>query len=169
MIFTGTDQIFFVLLNEEYVRVAFIEDHTWSEDTAFLSGVTRLSGGWDVGIPLSQSFSVAVRMVQTRDIIESDILVRTSLDQLRVAKRDRTLLNFKIESLPQGHIRTFKGYISSITEGSPSGRFVRINLTIRGEGQPAEILFEPPQDNGVSPWTFGTTDTYGSTHTIWND
>lgn len=166
--FLGSDQILYVNTPEGFVRVAFVEEHTLAESTSFLSGVTRLTNGWGVNVPLSQSFTVSVRAVLTTNIFENDTLVKTNIEFLRAAKRNRELVDLRIETISQNHRHSLRGYISDLSETSPSGGFVRFTLNMIGEGEPVETYGIAAPDMSL-PWTFDTTDYFGSAHTIFND
>ena len=127
----------------EFVPIALVENFTFSEGLSFLSGVTRLSDGWDVSIPLSQSFTATVSALQTLEVLENNEIVRTSIKYIRTNKRKRLLCRFRIASLDVGHSRTFYGYIQDISEQSPSGGFVRFSFVIRGEGEPIDQCLGP--------------------------
>jgi len=134
--YRGYEQILYLTIGGIDCPIACLTDNSFSETAEMLSTTTTDNGGWNTSRPLNQSYTIDFTGVQI--LTEETTPVRYSLDTLRVLKRARTRIEWKIET--DGVFeQTGEGYIVDLSESSPVDDFLTFSGTIEGYGAPVLV------------------------------
>lgn len=131
-----------------YIPVGFEVGDSLQETTDFLPTTTRVNDGWKTSVPTTQAFSMtfdAVQLKATAPYVDQGY----SLHNIKLLKRERKLLQFKIEVAAGEFIEYFKGYISNIGDAATVGKFITYQVTVLGNGKPTMETNILPTDNWV--------------------
>lgn len=132
-------------LYEGAIRILYIKDATVWHPVACLSSnpisefvetiptTTRASGGWETSVATSQSYTIDFEGIQILTSSAGDD-TKLSYDTLKEKKRDRTLIEWKIEDTGLIFSDTGSGYITAIGEANEVGGLLTFNGTIQGYG-----------------------------------
>lgn len=133
--FNGNEQILYLVIDSVDCPIACLTESNFSESVETIETTTVDNGGWTSSRPTNQSYNIDFSGVLIDDSLEAS---KHSLMKLRVIKRARTLVTWKI-ALDGVFEQTGEGYITEISEASPSGEFITFSGSIVGYGQPTIV------------------------------
>lgn len=132
----GSERILYFYINDEWVRVGCLTDNSFNEDVDMILTTTRNSGGWETSRPGAQRFTISFTGIQI-NTPEDDSSI--SYDEIKVLKRNRTIIDWKIEYLNGSTYDTGKAYIQRLGEAAPAGDFLTFDGELLGYGLPLII------------------------------
>ena len=133
--FKGEDRILYIKDGGVYLPLACLTSNPLSESVEMLESNILALNGWKGFKPVNQNYSIDFDGLQIATGAGNDI-TKLSYDTLRVKKRSRTLIEWKIEDAAQNFIDEGSGYIQSIGESNQVGDFLSFNGSIIGFGLP---------------------------------
>ena len=133
----GEDSLFYIKYNDVWCPIACETSNSFSETVEMINTTTRDNAGWKTEIPTNQSFSISLEAVLTIDdkTANSNVL---SYNKIRKMKRDRTLIEWKRETLGGWYIDSGKAYIVDISDANAVGEDITFSLQLNGFGKPLE-------------------------------
>ena len=134
--YKGEEQILYLVVDGIDCPIACLTDNSFSETVDMLETTTVDNGGWKTSRPLNQSYTMSFSGLQI--ITDETTPTRYSLDLLRVLKRARTLIEWKI-GVDGVFEQTGEGYIVSLEENAPVGDLLSFSGSIEGYGEPTII------------------------------
>ena len=132
----GEDRILYVKINGAYLPIGCLTDNSFEESVEFLDTTTRDNGGWNTSRPLNQQYSISFNGVQVNSTLAGGNFNVASYDKLKQLKRNRQLIDWKIQGTVYPIVDYGKGYIGSISEANAVGEFMTFTASITGYGQP---------------------------------
>jgi hypothetical protein len=133
--YKGEDRILYLKISGSYMPIACLTDNPFSESSEFIDTTTRDNVGWKTSRPMMQGYSISFNGLQVNSTVVGGNFDVISLDKLKVLKRAKILLDWKIEgNFP---IVDFgKCYIRDLSEGNAVGEFITFSGTLEGFGIP---------------------------------
>jgi hypothetical protein len=134
--FSGDDRILYIKKNGYWLPIACLTSNSLSETTEMLPTTTRDNNGWQTSRPVMQNYNIAFDGLQVNTSIAGGNFSVASYDTLKLLKRSKTLLDWKIEGTLFPVVDYGKGYITDISESSAVGEFLSFSGSIVGFGIP---------------------------------
>jgi len=133
--YNGSDQILYLVVGGIDCPIACLTDNGFSENVEMLETTTVDNNGWKTSRPLNQSFTISFSGVQI--VTDATTPTRYSLDTLRVLKRSRTRVEWKIAT---GAVfsESGEGYITELSETGTADGLLTFSGTIVGYGSPVD-------------------------------
>jgi len=133
--YKGEEQILYLVVDSIDCPIACLTSNSFSESVEMLDTTTRENAGWKTSKPTNQEYSISFEGLQI--ITDETTPTRYSLDTLKVLKRARTKIEWKIAT---GSVFTDTGfgYITELSESAPVGELLSFSGTITGFGEPTE-------------------------------
>lgn len=132
----GEDRILYVKINGAYLPIGCLTDNSFDESVEFLDTTTRDNEGWKTSRPLNQQYSIPFNGVQVNSTLAGGNFNVASYDKLKQLKRNRQLIDWKIQGTLYPIVDYGKGYIGSISEANAVGEFMTFTGSITGYGKP---------------------------------
>ena len=144
MFINGTNRILYIKWDDVFLPIGCLTSDSFEESVEMLDTTTRDNGGWKTSVPTNQSYSISFDGLLINTYFNGGDFDKISYDRLRVLKRNKTLIDWKIEDLDKTFVDTGKGYIVSLSDSSNIDEFITFNASIEGYGTPTsttEISF----------------------------
>jgi predicted secreted protein len=157
----GEERVLYIKVDDAYVPVGCLTSNPISENTETIETTTRQTNGWRTELPTKQSYSINFDGIQILTFGDDGDNTKLSYDRLRVMKRSRELVEWKIEDGDLRFIDIGYGYITEISEANEVGALLTFSGRIVGFGMPTAAstpglyLFEDGQ-----PFVFEDLQTY---------
>ena len=133
----GKDSLFYIKYNSVWFPVGCLTASPISEESEMIDTTTRDSGGWKTSFPTLQSYSIELSGIVIKDDEDSGNQI-LSYRKLRSFKRERTLIDWKLESESGYSIDYGKAYINSISQNDEVEQMVSFSASLTGFGKPEE-------------------------------
>jgi len=134
--YNGSDRILFIKVNGNYMPIGCLVDNSFDESAQFLSTTTRDNQGWETSRPIMQSYTIGFNGIQLNTTISGGNFSVASYDKLKQLKRDKMLLDWKIEGVIYPVVDYGQGYIASLSETNAIDEFMAFSGSITGYGKP---------------------------------
>lgn len=134
--YNGEDRILYIKQNGNWLPIACLTDNSLSENAEMLPTTTRDNDGWLTSRPSNQGYSIAFNGLQINTMVAGGNFSVASYDKLKILKRSKMLLDWKIQGSLFPTVDYGKGYISEISEASAVGEFLTFSGSITGYGLP---------------------------------
>ena len=145
----GEDRILFVKWQGSWLPVGCLIGNTLSESSEMMETTTRDNDGWATSRPIKQSYSVGFNGLQVNTTVDGGNFDEASHDRLKILKRNKTLLDWKIQGIIFPIVDYGKGYISELSETSNVDEFLSFSGSLVGFGMPkTTTLYETVLNNG---------------------
>lgn len=144
----GKESLFYIKYNSLWFPVGCLTSSPISEESEMIDTTTRDSGGWKTSFPTLQSYTIELSGMVVKDDEDSGNTI-LSYRKLRSFKRERILIEWKLESESGYSIDTGKAYISAISQNDDVESMISFSATLIGFGKPEEstakvyVLGEP--------------------------
>jgi hypothetical protein len=156
--YTGDSRILFIKVLGDFLPIACLTDNPFSENSEFLDTTTRDNQGWKTSRPLMQSYNISFSGLQVNSSVAGGDFTVASYDKLKELKRNRILLDWKIEGdFPV--VDYGKAYINDLSEATPAGEFLTFNGSLIGYGKPLTTTKDIDVLNSGNPLEVIVTDT----------
>ena len=133
--YNGEVRILYIKVSSVWLPVACLTSNPFNEESTMLGITTNEDGGWEASIPTNQNYSIDFTGIQMLTTGAGDTS-KVSYDRLKVLKKSRTLINWKIENSSGTLVDEGFGYIQSINESNEVGGFLEFDGSIIGFGEP---------------------------------
>ena len=137
MAIKGKESLFYIDIDGVYFPVGCLTSSPLSEDVQMLNTTTRENDGWVTELPTTQSYTIALDGLMVMDDEDSGSTM-ISYRKLRQFKRDKTLINWKRETLNGYYIDKGRAHIVSISDADPADGFITFQASLKGFGKPEE-------------------------------
>lgn len=135
-LYNGADRILYVKYLGDWLPVGCLTSNSLSESSEMLPTTTRDNSGWNTSRPTNQNFSISFEGLQLNTTRAGGVFTVASYDRLKLLKRSRTLIDWKIQGSVFPTVDFGKGYITEISEASAVDDFLNFSGTITGYGEP---------------------------------
>tara|TARA_R110001606_G_C15194790_1_gene630933 strand:- start:6 stop:464 length:459 start_codon:yes stop_codon:yes gene_type:complete len=129
----GSLKLLYIKQGEVYLPIGCLTDNSFSESVEMLDTTVRTNtNGWKSSRPVSQSYNIDFSgLVPSESLISGFV----TYYQLQVIKRNRELLEWKIEA-EEGAVHYGEGYITSLGDSATIDEFVSFSANLVGQGEP---------------------------------
>lgn len=134
--FKGEERILYIKLLGTYIPIGCLTDNSFSESSETIDTTTRDNAGWSTSRPTMQSYSISFSGIQVNSTMAGGDFGVASYDRLKELKRDRQLLEWKIQGENFPIVDYGKAYITDISEATPVNELITFSGTLNGFGQP---------------------------------
>lgn len=132
----GSDRILYVKVSGKFLPIGCLNSNSISENSEMMQTTTRDNNGWNTSRPMNQSYSLSFDGLQINTTIAGGNFEVVSYDRLKSLKRDKVLIDWKVEGEVSPIVDYGKGYINSISESAVVDEFLSFSGTIEGYGKP---------------------------------
>lgn len=132
----GEDRILFIKQNAVWLPVGCLTDNSMEESVEMMDTTTRDNQGWSTSTPLIQQYTISFNGLQLNSTVAGGNFNVASYDKLKQLKRDRILLDWKIQGTIYPIVDYGKFYIVSLSEANAVGEFMSFSGSATGFGKP---------------------------------
>lgn len=132
----GEDRILYIKYLGNWMPVGCLSSNSFSESSEMLPTTTRDNDGWATSRPDMQSYSIGFEGLQINTTVAGGNFAVASYDRLKLLKRNKMQLDWKIQGSVFPVVDYGKGYISEISEAASVGEFLSFSGNIVGFGIP---------------------------------
>ena len=132
----GSDRILYIRLEGVWTPIACLTDNSFDETSEFIDTTTRDNNGWVTSRPIMQSYTIGFNGLQLNSTVAGGNFNVTSYDKLKLLKRDKRLLDWKIEGAIYPVIDYGKAYIADLSETNVVDEFLSFSGSMTGFGIP---------------------------------
>ena len=132
----GEDRVLYIKLNGNWLPIACLTSNSISETAEMLPTTTRDNSGWRTSRPTAQDYSISFDGLQVNTTVAGGDFNVASYDKLKQLKRNKTLLNWKIEGTIFPVVDYGKCYITELSEASAVDDFLTFTGSMVGYGIP---------------------------------
>lgn len=134
--YNGEDRILYVKVNGVWLPIGCLTDNSMDESSEMMDTTTRDNGGWSTSRPVLQSYNLSFSGLQLNSTIAGGNFNIASYDKLQQLKRNKTLLDWKVQGTIYPIVNYGKCYISSLSDSNVAGEFVTFTGGATGFGKP---------------------------------
>jgi len=154
----GEDRILFIKIDGTWLPVGCLTGNGINESSDMLPTTTRDNDGWATSRPMMQNYTVSFEGLQVNTTVAGGDFTLASYDKLKLLKRNKQLLDWKIQGTIFPVVDYGKCYVNEISEVSNVGEYLSFSGTLVGYGVPkVTTLVETVLNNG-NPDVVLTTD-----------
>jgi len=132
----GNDRILFLKLNGIWSPIGCLTDNSFDESSEFIDTTTRDNQGWTTSRPMMQSYSVGFNGLQLNTTMPGGNFNVISYDKLKTLKRDKRLLDWKIQGSLYPVVDYGQAYIADLSETNVIDEFLSFSGSLTGFGKP---------------------------------
>lgn len=132
----GNDRILYLKTNGIYMPVGCLTSNGITEDSEMIDTTTRDNKGWKTQRPLVQSYSIPFSGVQINSTVVGGNFNIASYDKLVAFKRNKLLLEWKIQGVKFPVVDYGFAYLSNIESTESVEEFMSFSGTLIGFGMP---------------------------------
>jgi hypothetical protein len=134
--YNGNDRILYIKQLGNWLPIGCLTSNSLSESAEMLPTTTRDNDGWSTSRPTMQSYSISFEGLQINTIVAGGTFTVASYDRLKILKRSKILLDWKIQGALFPTVDYGKCYITEISEASAVDEFLSFAGTLTGYGLP---------------------------------
>lgn len=132
----GDDRILFIKINGIWTPLGCLNGNSIDESSEMMDTTTRDNLGWTTKRPINQEYSISFTGIQINTTAAGGNFGAASYDKLKILKRSKILLDWKIQGTVFPIVDYGKCYITSLGESSNSGELLTFSGTLAGFGKP---------------------------------
>tara|TARA_R110000744_G_scaffold379811_1_gene498831 strand:- start:2169 stop:2720 length:552 start_codon:yes stop_codon:yes gene_type:complete len=136
MFTNGSNRLLYIKWEGVYLPIGCLTSDSFSETSEMLNTTTRDNAGWKTSTPTNQSYNISFDGLIINTQFKEGNPLKLSYDRLRILKRNRTLIDWKISDSGDLFVDLGKGYISSLSDSSSTDEFTSFSVEIEGYGTP---------------------------------
>ena len=134
----GTYKIIYIKVATVWIPIGCLTSNSFSESVSMLDTTTRdNSDGWTSSIPTSQQYNISFDGLLIVGDRGGTVI---TYDEIKVYKRARTQIEWKIESAQGGNIEEGFGYFTSISDSAGIDEFETFTAEIVGYNNPTTTI-----------------------------
>jgi len=156
--YNGADRILYIKLLGSWLPVGCLTSNSLSEASEMMPTTTRDNNGWSTSRPAMQNYAIGFEGLQINTVVAGGTFTVASYDKLKLLKRSRTLIDWKIQGATFPTVDYGKGYINEISEASAIDDFLTFSGSITGYGEPKTRTVGDFVLNDGNPDVILTTD-----------
>ena len=134
--YNGSDRILYIKQQGNWLPIGCLTSNSLSESAEMLSTTTRDNDGWATSRPAMQSYSINFEGLQINTTIAGGTFTVASYDKLKLLKRSKILLDWKIQGATFPTVDYGKCYITELSEVSAVDDFLNFSGSMVGYGLP---------------------------------
>lgn len=134
--YSGSDRVLYIKYLGNWLPVGCLTSNSLSENAEMLQTTTRDNDGWSTSRPTMQSYSISFEGLQINTTIAGGSFFVASYDRLKLLKRSKTLLDWKIQGTVYPTVDYGKCYITEISEASVVDDLLTFSGSMTGYGLP---------------------------------
>lgn len=131
----GKESIIYILHENNWYPISCETSNSFTENVTMKGTTTRDNEGWRSSLPTEQGYTFEISgqaVFQSTNNVLSYFL-------LRQKKRNKELIYWRREFMRGAYIETGKGYITNISDESPTTGLVTFNLSLEGYLKPVFV------------------------------
>lgn len=136
MKYLGEDRILYFKVNGSWLPVGCLTGNSFSESAEMMDTTTRDNQGWTTSRPLVQSYEISFEGLEINSTVAGGNFSTVSYDKIKLLKRDKILLNWKIQGTVYPIVDYGKCYVTALSDTNPVGEFVSFTGSATGFGKP---------------------------------
>lgn len=156
--YNGYDRILYIKYLGNWMPVGCLTSNSLSEAAEMLQTTTRDNDGWATSRPAMQNYSISFEGLQINTTVAGGTFTVASYDRLKLLKRSKMLLNWKIQGSIFPVVDYGRCYITEISEASATDDFLTFSGTLTGYGIPLVRTLGEFVLNDGNPEVILTTD-----------
>ena len=157
--YNGNDRILYIKQLGNWLPIGCLTSNSLSENAEMLPTTTRDNDGWSTSRPTMQNYSISFEGLQINTTIAGGTFTVASYDKLKLLKRSKTLLDWKIQGATFPTVDYGKCYINELSEASAVDDFLTFSGSMVGYGLPRTKTVGEFVLNDGDPDVILTTDT----------
>ena len=134
--YSGSDRILYIKQYGAWLPIGCLTSNSLSESSEMLPTTTRDNNGWSTSRPVAQNYTISFDGLQLNTTVAGGVFTASSYDRLKLLKRNKILLDWKIQGALFPVVDYGKCYISEISEASAVSEFLTFSGTMVGYGKP---------------------------------
>jgi hypothetical protein len=134
--YNGSDRVLYIKINGQWLPVGCLTSNSISESAEMLPTTTRDNDGWATSRPTNQNYSISFDGIQVNTTVAGGTFTIASYDKLKLLKRSKILLDWKIQGTTFPTVDYGKCYITEISEASSVDDFLTFSGSMVGYGIP---------------------------------
>jgi len=134
--YLGQDRILYIKLSGNWLPVGCLTGNSLSETMEMIDTTTRDNSGWTTSKPVMQSYSISFEGVQINTTMAGGTFTIASYDRLKILKRSRILLDWKIQGTNYPVVDYGKAYITDISDSNNIDELISFSGNMTGYGIP---------------------------------
>jgi hypothetical protein len=134
--YNGNDRVLYIKQNGQWLPIGCLTSNSISESAEMLPTTTRDNNGWATSRPTNQNYTISFDGLQVNSTVAGGTFTVASYDKLKLLKRSKILLDWKIQGSNFPVVDYGKCYISEISEASAVDDYLSFTGTLVGYGIP---------------------------------
>jgi len=156
--YNGSDRILYIKQNGNWLPIGCLTSNSLTENSEMSPTTTRDNDGWSTSRPVMQSYSIPFEGLQINTVTSGGTFGVASYDKLKVLKRNKVLLDWKIQGSIFPTVDYGKAYITEISEASAVDELLTFSGNLVGYGKPLTTTLGEFVLNNGDPDVILTTD-----------
>lgn len=132
----GADRLLYIKIDGFWMPVGCLTGNGLSENADMMDTTTRDSEGWATSKPVQQSYLISFTGIQLNSTMPGGTFTVASYDRLKLLKRARIKLDWKLQGSKFPIVDFGKCYISSLDDSENIGEFMSFSGVLTGFGKP---------------------------------
>lgn len=134
--YNGSDRVLYIKQNGNWLPIACLTSNSLSESAEMLPTTTRDNDGWATSRPTNQNYNIPFDGLQINTMVAGGTFTVASYDKLKILKRTKILLDWKIQGATFPTVDYGKAYINELSEASAVDEFLTFSGNLTGYGKP---------------------------------
>jgi hypothetical protein len=134
--YKGEERILYIKILGDYIPIGCLTNNSFSESSETIETTTRDNAGWNTSKPIKQSYNISFDGIQVNSTTAGGNFNVASYDKLKEIKRNRQLIDWKIQGSNFPIVDYGKAYLTEISEASPVNELITFSGTLLGFGIP---------------------------------
>tara|TARA_R110002074_G_scaffold317595_2_gene488047 strand:- start:627 stop:1088 length:462 start_codon:yes stop_codon:yes gene_type:complete len=130
----GTYSILYIKWEDEFLPIGCLTSDSFSEGVEMLDTTTRDNAGWKTSTPTTQSYSINFEGLIKQTLFVGQAETVLTYQNIKTLKRNRTLIEWKINSGVDIYVSSGFAHITSLGNSSNIDEFISFNATLEGYG-----------------------------------
>tara|TARA_R110000772_G_scaffold166188_1_gene277850 strand:- start:117 stop:578 length:462 start_codon:yes stop_codon:yes gene_type:complete len=130
----GTYKVLSIKLDGVFLSVGLLTSNSFSENIEMLDTTTRDNGGYKTSTPTTQSYSIDFEGLIKQTLFVGQAETVLTYQNIKTLKRNRTLIEWKINSGVDIYVSSGFAYITNLGDSSNIDEFISFNATLEGYG-----------------------------------
>lgn len=132
----GTYNTLLIDFGNGFFPIGMLTSNSFSEDVDTIDSTTRDNKGWKTQTLTNQSYSIDFSGIVINTLFNKGDFTKVSYDRLKDIKRNRQLIDWKIQDSELQFIESGKGQIISLSSESNIDEFITFSASMQGYGKP---------------------------------
>jgi len=133
----GTDQLIYIDYGEGFFPVGALTSNSFEESSNTISTTTRDNQGWETQQITNQNYIINFDGLVINTIYTKGDFDKISYDRLKIIKRDRQIIDWKIQDNNLQFIESGQAQITDLASEGNIDEYVLFSCTMLGYGKPS--------------------------------